>query len=151
MSGMFVWVKPEFVYSVIKQHVICRCNTMLRHSVVSDSVTPWTVAHQAPLSMGFSRQQSWSSLPCPPPGDLPNPGIKPQSPALQVDSLLSEPLGKPKNPGVGSLSLLQGIFSAQESNWGLLHCRQVLHYPSYQGSPDTVLLHMNIYTSGTDR
>ena len=49
--------------------------------------TPWTVAHQAPLSMGFSRQECWSGLPCPPPGDLPHQGIEPPSPALQVDSL----------------------------------------------------------------
>ena len=49
---------------------------------------------QAPLSMGFSRQKYWSGLPCPPPGDLPNPGIEPRSPALQVDSLPSEPPGK---------------------------------------------------------
>ena len=55
------------------------------------SVTPWTVAHQAPLSMGFSRQEYWSEVPFPPPGDLPNPGIKPESPALQADSLPSEP------------------------------------------------------------
>ena len=46
---------------------------------MSDSVTPWTLAHQAPLSMGFSRQEYWSGLPCPLPGDLPNPGIKPKS------------------------------------------------------------------------
>ena len=65
-------------------------------SVVSDSfVTPWTVARQAPLSMGFSRQEYWSGLPFPPPGDLPSPGIEPRSPALQADSLLSEPPGKP--------------------------------------------------------
>ena len=52
---------------------------------MSDSVTLWTVAHQAPLSMRFSRQECWSGLPCPPPGDLPNPGIEPMtlmSPAL---------------------------------------------------------------------
>ena len=49
--------------------------------------TPGTVAHQAPLSMGFSRQGYWSGLPFPSPGDLPNPGIKPRSPALQADSL----------------------------------------------------------------
>ena len=48
--------------------------------------TPWTVAHQAPLSMGFSRQEYWNGLPCPLPGDLPNPGIKPRSPALQANS-----------------------------------------------------------------
>ena len=45
-------------------------------SVVSNSATLWTVAHQAPLSMGFSRQEYWSGLPCPPPGELPDPGIK---------------------------------------------------------------------------
>ena len=54
-------------------------------------VTPWTVAHQAPLSMGFSRQEYWSGLPFPSPGDLPDPGIEPGSPALQADSLPTEP------------------------------------------------------------
>ena len=58
-------------------------------------VTPWTVAHQAPPSMEFSRQEYWSGLPFPSPGDLPDPGIKPGSPAFQADALLSEPLGKP--------------------------------------------------------
>ena len=62
---------------------------------MSDSATPWAVAHQAPLSMGFSRQEYWSGLPFPSKGDLPNAGIKPRSPALQGDSLLSEPPGKP--------------------------------------------------------
>ena len=77
----------------------------------------------------------WSGLPCPPPGDLPNPGIEPRSPALQVDSLPAEPQGKPKNTGVGSLSLFLWTFPTQESNWGLLHCRQILYQLSYQGSP----------------
>ena len=54
--------------------------------------------------MGFSRQEDWSGLPCPPPGDLPNPRIKPRSPALQEDSLPSEPPGKPKNSGMGRLA-----------------------------------------------
>ena len=58
-------------------------------------MTPWTVAHQAPLSMEFSRQEYWSGLPCPSPGDLPDPGIKPRSPVLQADSLPPEPPGKP--------------------------------------------------------
>ena len=57
-------------------------------------MTPWTVAYQAPLSMGFSRQEYWSGLPFPSPGDLPGPGIEPGSPALQTDALLSEPPGK---------------------------------------------------------
>ena len=63
---------------------------LTRFSHVELCVTPWTVAHQAPLSMGFSRQEHWSGLPCPPPGDLPNQGIKPMSPAapaLQAESL----------------------------------------------------------------
>ena len=61
------------------------------YSIVSDSATPRTVAHRAPLSMGFSRQEYWSGLSCPPPGDLPNLGFEPRSPALQVDSFPSEP------------------------------------------------------------
>ena len=58
-------------------------------------VTPWTIAYQAPPSMGFSRQECWSGLSFPSPGDLPDPGIEPGSPALQADALLSEPPGKP--------------------------------------------------------
>ena len=84
---------------------------------------------------GFSRQEYWSGLPCPPPGDLPNPGIKPRSLALQMDSLLTESPGKPKNTGMESLSLLQGVFLSQESNQGLLHCRWIIYQLSYQGSP----------------
>ena len=53
--------------------------------------TPWTVACQAPQSMGFSRQECWSELPFPSPGYLPDPGIEPRSPALQADALTSEP------------------------------------------------------------
>ena len=118
----------------------------------------------------------WVAFPSP--GDLPNPGIEPRSPALQVDSLPAEPQekpsntgvsslsllrgssqprieprfptlqvdslpaepqGKPKNTGVDSLSLLKWIFLTQESNQGLLHCRQILSQLSYQGSPFTVL------------
>ena len=73
-------------------------------------------------------------MPWPPPGDLPNPGIKPGSPALQADSLSSEPPGKPKNTGVGSLCLLQGIFLTQGTNPALLHCTQTCYSLSHQGS-----------------
>ena len=59
-------------------------------------VTPWTVVCQDPLSMGFSGQEYWSGLPFPSPGDLPNPGIEPRSPALQADSLPIQLPGKPK-------------------------------------------------------
>ena len=62
--------------------------------------TPWTVAYQAPPSMGFSRQEYWSGLPFPSPGDLPNPGITLGSPALEADTLTSEPLGKPQKGSV---------------------------------------------------
>ena len=76
---------------------------LLRRSVLSDSVTLWTAAHQAPLSMGFSRQEYWSGLPCPPPGHLLNPGMEPLCPTFLVDSLPSEKPGKPKNTGGGGV------------------------------------------------
>ena len=79
-----------------------------------------------------ARILEWVAFPSP--EDLPNPGIKPKSPALLVDSLPTEPRGKPKNTGVGSLSLLQRIFPTQESNQSLLNCRQILYQLSYQGS-----------------
>ena len=61
-------------------------------------MTPWTVVCQTTLSMGFSRQEYWSRLPFPSPGDLPDPGMEPRSPALQADALLPEPPGKPILP-----------------------------------------------------
>ena len=128
-----------------------------RFSHVQLFATLWTVARQVSLSMGFSRQEYWSGLPFPSPGALPNPGIEPasfvspvlagrffttsatwvepRSPALQADSLPAEPQGKPKNTGVGSLSLLQRSFPTQELNSGLMHCRQILYHLSYQRSP----------------
>ena len=71
-----------------------------------------------------ARILEWVAFPLP--GDLPNPGIEPMSPPLQADSLPAEPPGKPKNTGVGSLSLLQRIFPTQGSNPDLLHCRRIL-------------------------
>ena len=65
-------------------------------SLVQFSATPWIVARQTPLSMGFSRQEYWSRLPFPSPGDLPDPRIEPGSPTLQADSLPSEPPEKPR-------------------------------------------------------
>ena len=78
--------------------------------------TPWTIE-----SMVFSRPEYWTGWLFPSTGDLPNPGIELRSPALHVDSLLAKPQGKPKNTGLGNLSLLQQIFLTQESNSGLLH------------------------------
>ena len=71
----------------------CKVKSLSRVQLLA---TPWTVAHQAPPSMGFSRQEYWSGLPFPAPGDLPDPGIEPRFPALQADTLTSEPPGKPK-------------------------------------------------------
>ena len=80
-----------------------------------------------------ARIPEWIAFPSP--GDLPNPGIQPRSPALLTDSLPAEPQEKPKNTGVDSLSLLQWIFPTQESNWSLLNSRQILYQLSYQGRP----------------
>ena len=73
-------------------------------------VTPWTVAYQDLRSMGFSRQEYWSGLPFPFPGDLPNPEIEPGSPALQTDPLLSKPLGNPY------LSIVRTIYDKLTAN-----------------------------------
>ena len=84
---------PKIVIPIFLLACVCMC---VSHSVVSDSsATPWTVARQAPLSMGFSRQEYWSVLPFPSPGDLPNPGIEPMSPALAGKFFTTEPPGNP--------------------------------------------------------
>ena len=92
---------------------------MLHLSVMSNSATLWTVAHQAPLSMGFSRQEYWGGLPCPPPGDLPNPGIKPRSLALQAYSL---PSGHhiPKIPK--TYPYTNYLFKSSPQSFGLYFC-----------------------------
>ena len=93
------------------------------------TAAPWTIQ-----PMEFSRPEHWSGQPFPSPWDLSNPGVEPWFPALQTDSLPPEPQGKPKNTGVGSLSLLQGIFPTQESNRGVLHCRWILYQLSQKES-----------------
>ena len=118
------------------------------HSVVSNSATPWTIQ-----SIEFSRPEHWSGQSFPSPGNLPNPGIEPRSPALQAYSLSAEPPGKPKSTGVGSLSLLHWIFLTQESNCGLLHCRWILYQLSDQESCSGNLLEVKCvlkYFEGMD-
>ena len=95
--------------------------------------------------MGILQTRILEWLPCPPPGVFPNPEVELKSPTLQVDSLPSESLGKPKSTGVGGLSLLQQIFLTQESNQGLLHCRQILYQLSYQRSPIYFIHSINTY------
>ena len=105
------------------------CSLWKSLSRVQVFATPWTIQ-----SIELSRPEYWSGLPFPPPGGLPNPGTELMSPTLHADSLPAEPQRKPRNTGVGGLSLLQGIFLTQELNWGLLHCRQMLYPLSHQGS-----------------
>ena len=85
--------------------------------------------------MGILQARYWSGLPCPPPGDFPNPGIKPRSPTLQVDSLPSEPTGKPKNTGVGSLLLLKGTSQPRYRTRVFWTAGGILYQLSYQRSP----------------
>ena len=81
-------------FAVILDGTVCQ-SEVKSLSRVRLFVTPWTIAHQAPLSMGFSRQEYWSGLPFPSPGDLPDPGIELRSPTLQADGLASALPGKP--------------------------------------------------------
>ena len=76
---------------------------------------PWTVAHQAPQSVGFSRQEYWSGLPFPSSGDLPDPGIEPCSPALEADALTSEPPGKQVSFNFKAAVTICSDFGAQEN------------------------------------
>ena len=94
-------------------------------------------------AMLYAEKRKWKSLSyslwphglySPWDGDLPNPEIKPRSPELQMDSLPAEPPGKPRNTGMGSLFLLQGIFPTQRSNPGLPHGRWILYQMSHQGN-----------------
>ena len=87
MSYVFYILFAMFLLNSVSLSLVAKlCPTL---------ATPWTVARKAPLSMGFSRQECWSELPFPSPGDLPDPGIKPESPALQLDSLPTELWGSP--------------------------------------------------------
>ena len=106
---------------VVKVKVTQSCPTLCDpmdytvHGILQARILEWVAF---PFSRGF-----------------PHPGMEPRSPALRVDSFPAEPPGKPRNTGVGSLSLLQGIFPTEESNQGLPHCRWILYQLSHQGSP----------------
>ena len=95
-------------------------------------MTPGTVAHQGPLSMEFSRQEYWSGLPFPSPGDFPDPGIEPKFPTLQADSLPTEPPGKPLTLGRSTsnfrftllLSLVQNLIVLFKEDYALIEGRR---------------------------
>ena len=86
-KAIFSVLRIKYLGKLNKGHLFCGES---ESEVVSDSATPWTVAHQAPQSMEFSRQKDWSGLPFPSPGELPNPGIELSSLAYQADYLLTE-------------------------------------------------------------
>ena len=113
-----IYIKNQRLKKVSPKHIWYRFFLFVTCSVMSDSSwPPQTVACQAPLSMGFSRQECWSGLPFPSSGDLPNPGIQPGSPTLQADSLPSEPPGK-----------LQYICLTRQSKLkSQVHCRLIFH------------------------
>ena len=113
------WVTKETCLLVKGFEIVSR-------SVVSDSATPWTVAHQTPLSMGFSRQEYYSGLPFPSPRDLPDPGIEPGCSALRADSLLAEPPGK-----------LKALNTLRSSSVGHIHISPV-HYLLFLFKPTHV-------------
>ena len=95
LSGSLSISSSQFLILVFPKVSFRDASEVKSLSHVQLFVTPWTVAHQTPPSMGFSRQEYWSGLPFPSPGDLPDPGIEPRSPALQADALTSERGGKP--------------------------------------------------------
>ena len=94
-------------------------------SVVSDSVIPWVIAHQAPLSMGFSWQEYWSGLPFPSPGDLPNQGIEPTSPPSPTLQVYSLPRGHKRSPRKKWDEKITDQFSVQK---GIERAHKIRHY-----------------------
>ena len=132
VSSLYMYT-PGFPYSLAFKTIILGKWKWKLFSLVQLFATPWTISPWNSLgqntgvgSLSFSSGSS-------------NPEMEPRSSTLQVDSLPAEPQRKPKNTGVGSLSLLQQIFLTQESNWGLLHCRRIFYQLSYQGNFTTTL------------
>ena len=129
--------------SCIKHSIIHYSHHVLTDSVVSNSLWPHGLL-KAPLSMGFSRQEYWCGLPSPSPGDLPNPGIEPRAPALQVDSLPAELPGKPRifcTPPVGG-------FEPRSTTWqaGIPTTIQTSHHATHY-IPRTFFIIRSLYLS----
>ena len=139
---IFTFLRTQTTIICSPHQHFAHCNNYTKKVKVTQSCQtlcdPYTIQ-----SMEFSRVEYRSKQPFPSPGDLSNPGIKPRSSILQVDYLPAEPPGKPKNTGVGCISLFQWIFMTQESNWGPLHCRRILYQLSYKRIP-------NNYTNTTE-
>ena len=133
----FFWAEyKHFLLTILKIcylshiHIAFTCVCVLNCSIMSNSLWPHGLQFATLLCpWGFSRQEYWSQLPCPPLGHLPNPGIEPRSPALQVGSLLPELPGKSKKTGVGSLSFWRG--SSQPRNWTGVSCVAGVFFTSW--------------------
>ena len=130
---LYHWATWGALYTFIIMQIKSESSTYLLlsyFSCVRFFATLWTVACQVPLSLGFSRQEYWSGLPFPSPGDLPNPGIEPGSPTLQADALTSEPPGKP-HPPPPKKNTLEGInsrISEAEERISELEDKSSLHF-----------------------
>ena len=139
------WMEPRFSHACGRAELTCHVKTRRRRGTFVDEINfatnfiqiqshrkegaktdpeagcvlspVWTAARQAPLSMGFSRQEYWGGLLCPPPGDLPNSGLEPRSPALQADSSRSEAPGKPQDAGVGCSFLFHLSYQGSPLRW----------------------------------
>ena len=149
-DGITVWLNSSFIHGIRagsssykegKRQIKCLSSTSYKNETENEScvwlfVTPpmdCSLLDSSVHGILQARILEWVAISFF--RGLPNPWIKPRSPALQEDSLLSEPPGKLKNAEVGSWSLLQGIFLIQESNWGLLNCRKILYQLRYRGIP----------------
>jgi len=125
LQSPFTQVKPHsiiplpffsfiaYIWNLKIYCLFCACAQLLSHIWLF--VTPWTLAYQAPLSMGFSRQEYWSRLPFPPPGDLPNPGTERAFPALAGGFFTTEPPGEPRCLFWSLLLLFSGSVACQAS------------------------------------
>ena len=130
---IFMWQVKDCVCTLM---CLCVLTVIIEWSEVK--VAHWCLTLCDPMDYtvhGILLVRILERTPFPSPGVLSNPGTEPRSPALQADSSPAEPQGKPKNTGVGNLSLLQGIFLTQEWNWGHLHCRRILYQLRHQESP----------------
>ena len=132
--GFEPWLTHSLTVDKLQVLSVPHLCVLSHFSHVWHCATLWTTARQTPLSMGFSRQKYWSGLPCPPPGDLPNPGIKPRSPALQADSSPSELQGNPPYLFL-SLSLKLGIKEYLPHK--TMMSKRAHHYKSFRKVPDT--------------
>ena len=133
-DNSFLWHPWPEIFSYVR---ILRLGGILKVKVKSLSCvrlfpTLWTVAHQAPPSLGFSRQEYWSGLPFPSPGDLPDPGIEPRSPALQANALTSEPLRchqKGLSLILGAMNLSNVFFPSILVSQYAMFLRCIMYFP----------------------